>query len=159
MVSQYRGGVSLPFIRKEHPSYDRGGVSFAICRAGQSLVLYYRCMNDLPDNSPALRPNGSTTKQILEDFVQNADPNGMATYIITNPITDLSEGEQREYLAQAFSQAAVKDRSEDGGGGFDGGSFGDRELSGKAMDLRLNLGGIGLKEHIYIFYPYLRPKK
>lgn len=112
-------------------------------------------MSDLPDNSPSLRPQGSSVRQIVEDFVSSGDPNGLATYIVNTPIPDISEGELREYLAQAFSQAAHMDRSEDGGGGE---SFADRELTGKAMDLRLNLGGISLKEHIYIFYPYLKPK-
>jgi hypothetical protein len=113
-------------------------------------------MNDLPEDSPALRPQGSTPRQIMEDFVTNADPSGLASYILEHETLDVTEGEKREYLAQAFSAAANKDRSEEGG--FGGESFSDRELSGKAMDLRLNYGNIPLQEHIYIFYPYLRPK-
>lgn len=104
-------------------------------------------------------PSPKTQLEKAEEYVKNADPSNFAKAIIAGEFSELSEGELREMLASAFSHAACMSGESFGGDGLtsDPKQSINQRLSIMAMDLRINLTKLPLREQIFLYYPYLHP--
>ncbi len=102
-----------------------------------------------------------TQREKAELFITHADPSNFAKAIIAGEFSELSDDELREMLASAFSHAARMSGDSFGGGDgltSDPGQSINQRLSTMAMDLRINITKLALREQIFLYYPYLNPE-
>jgi hypothetical protein len=108
--------------------------------------------------------NPDTNRKLIEELIMAGDPYALASMIVDNKFSDVSEEELRELLARAFSNAAHLERQANG---LPAGGFGEpeeyggaaKQLDTMALDLRYNPGQLKLIDQIYLFYPNLKSDK